>query len=58
MDFSRIIQIQNTFYVKISHAYMERLQLKKGSWILIELTEGGLLIKNADGAFKKKEIKG
>lgn len=45
MDIVKLQQVGNGFYVSISKAYMDRLSLKKGDHMTVELTDRGLLVK-------------
>lgn len=45
MDYRKIVNIGNSYYVNISEVHMLRLGLKPRDYVTVELTEKGLLVK-------------
>jgi len=45
MDITKIVRTGNSNYVKISVAYMDRFNMKKGDYVTVEYKYEGLLIK-------------
>jgi antitoxin component of MazEF toxin-antitoxin module len=45
MDISKIMRYGNSYVFKISKAYMEHMNLKRGDYVTARLTEKGLLIQ-------------
>jgi len=45
MDIQKVVQVGNSSCVVVSIAYMDRLGLKRGDYVTIELTQKGLLVR-------------